>query len=89
MTISMAFLGGSLGPGEILLVSLVILLLFGARRLPSIARSLGRTLEEFRRATRNLSHDIMTNNDKHDSSVPPSKTPLPSDPSSEEKERKG
>jgi len=39
-----AFLGGSPGAGEMLVVFLAILLLFGAKRLPGIARSLGRAL---------------------------------------------
>lgn len=38
-----------LGPGEILLIFLVIVLLFGARRIPEIARSLGRSLSEFKK----------------------------------------
>lgn len=37
------------GPLEIILVLLVILLLFGARRLPELARSLGKSLNEFKR----------------------------------------
>lgn len=37
------------GWGEILLVLLVILLLFGARRLPDLARSLGKSLSEFKK----------------------------------------
>lgn len=62
---------------EILLVLTVLLLLFGARRLPSIARSLGRTLEEFRRAGRDLSRDIMNESedgqyDPADDTRPPS-----------------
>ena len=67
MTIPVAFLGGSPGAGEILLVLLVVLLLFGAKHLPSIARSLGRTLDEFRRTARDLSHDIMSHNNNSDS----------------------
>ena len=37
------------GPWEIILVFLVILLLFGAKRLPSLARSIGKSLSEFKR----------------------------------------
>lgn len=37
------------GWGELLIVLLVILLLFGARRLPDLARSLGKSLSEFKK----------------------------------------
>lgn len=83
MTIPMAFFGGSPGAGEILLVLVVLLLLFGAGRLPAIARSLGRTLEEFRRAARDLSRDIMSSNGDHDAPRPPSDTDSPNSPSNE------
>ena len=42
----------SLGLGEILLILAVVLLLFGATRLPEIARSLGRSSNEFKRGLR-------------------------------------
>jgi len=66
VNIPVAFFGGSPGMGEILLILVVLLLLFGARRLPSIARSLGRTLEQFRRAARDLSRDIVNGNESQD-----------------------
>jgi sec-independent protein translocase protein TatA len=37
------------GPFELILILVVVLLLFGARRLPDLARSLGRSLSEFRK----------------------------------------
>lgn len=37
------------GPFELILILVVVLLLFGARRLPDLARSLGRSLSEFKR----------------------------------------
>jgi TatA/E family protein of Tat protein translocase len=54
------------GGGEILLVLLVILLLFGSKNLPKMARTLGKTLEEFRRAAREVSDEIMHAEDESD-----------------------
>jgi len=52
----MAF--GAPGGFEILLTLVVILILFGTKNLPKMARTLGRTLEEFRRAAREVSDEI-------------------------------
>ena len=41
---------GSLGWGEILLIAIVVLLLFGARRLPEIGKGLGEGIRSFRAA---------------------------------------
>lgn len=40
-----------LGPAELLIVLAIVLLLFGARKLPDLASSMGRSLKEFRKAT--------------------------------------
>ncbi len=45
---SWALLFGNLGTGEILIVLLVLLLLFGGRKIPELARGLGRGIAEFR-----------------------------------------
>ncbi|MCS6842837.1 MAG: twin-arginine translocase TatA/TatE family subunit [Caldilineales bacterium] len=41
---------GGLGPTELLLIVLIILLLFGASKLADIGGSLGRGIREFRKA---------------------------------------
>lgn len=56
---SPAFLTGSPGPGELILLFLVILLLFGPRRLPEIARIIGRMLDQLRRASQDFREQIM------------------------------
>ncbi|MGH2731934.1 MAG: twin-arginine translocase TatA/TatE family subunit [Actinomycetota bacterium] len=48
----------NLGPGEIMVIALAALLIFGPRRLPEIARTAGRAVQEFRRATRDLTSDL-------------------------------
>ena len=42
----------SLGPGELIVILAVVLLLFGAKRLPEMARSLGRSSREFKKGLR-------------------------------------
>ncbi|MBT3193592.1 MAG: twin-arginine translocase TatA/TatE family subunit [Verrucomicrobia bacterium] len=41
--------GGTPGPFEILLVLFIILLLFGAKKLPDLSRALGKSLSEFKK----------------------------------------
>ena len=42
---------GSIGGGELLLILVLALLLFGPRRIPEIGRTIGKTLTQLRRAT--------------------------------------
>ena len=48
---------GGIGPPEIILVILVIVLLFGAKKLPELARGSGRALRIFKAETKGLLDD--------------------------------
>jgi len=47
-----------IGPTELLVVFLFIIVFFGAKRLPELARSLGRSIKEFKNATQGLREDL-------------------------------
>jgi sec-independent protein translocase protein TatA len=46
-----------IGTGELLLIFLMILLLFGGKKLPELARSLGLGLREFKKAAQGLEEE--------------------------------
>lgn len=48
----------NLGGGEIILIFAVILLLFGARKLPELAKGLGQGIREFKKASREVTDEI-------------------------------
>ncbi len=48
----------SLGMPEIILIFLVILLVFGAKRIPEIARGLGKGIREFKDATTDIKNEL-------------------------------
>ena len=49
---------GMPGPSELIFIFLIVLLLFGAKRLPELARGLGKSIKEFKRATNEVEADI-------------------------------
>lgn len=53
----LAFLGG-LGTTEVLVIMVVILVFFGAKRIPELARGLGKGIREFKDATKEIKNDI-------------------------------
>ena len=64
----------NIGPGEIVLLLLLALLLFGAKRLPEIGRSLGKGMREFK--------DSITGKDEKekDAALPPAAPPPEQEP---------
>ena len=53
----LGFLPG-IGISELLIIFLVLLLLFGGRKLPELARGLGKSIKEFRNASREIEEDF-------------------------------
>ncbi len=49
---------GSIGMPEIILIFLVVLLLFGAKRLPELARGLGKGIREFKKAAGDIQNEL-------------------------------
>ncbi|MBQ5997640.1 MAG: twin-arginine translocase TatA/TatE family subunit [Bacteroidales bacterium] len=47
-----SILAGVLGPGQIVLIIVVVLLLFGGRKIPELMRGLGEGVKEFKKATK-------------------------------------
>ncbi len=48
----------SVGGWQVFLVIVVILILFGGRKMPELARGLGQSIKEFRKATKEASDEI-------------------------------
>ena len=48
----------SLGPWEITLIILVIIILFGGKKLPELARGLGLGLREFKKAKQEIKDEV-------------------------------
>lgn len=67
---------GNLGMSEILMILVIVLLVFGAKRLPEIGSAMGKGIREFKRSIREVTEDI-------DRPEPPAETrrlPPPDEP---------
>lgn len=60
---------------EIALITLVILLLFGAKRLPELARGLGKSLKEFKKSTAEVEEEFRSAMNETDHSSSSEKKP--------------
>lgn len=62
-----------LGPWEIAGILVIALLMFGAKKLPELARGLGQGIKEFKKASRDVQSDLqraIDNIEEEDSSLP-------------------
>ena len=61
---------GNLGFTEIMVILLVVLLLFGAKRLPEVGSSIGKGIREFKRSISDTQDAIMSS-DEQRANLPP------------------
>ena len=55
---------GNLGAGEIILIVLVVLLLFGAKKIPELARGIGKGMSEFKKGIKDVENEIKSADDE-------------------------
>ncbi len=60
--------------GDLLLILLVILLLFGAKKLPELARGMGQAIKEFQKAKDEFSDELHKAGQNETKSAPPAST---------------
>ncbi|MEE9554095.1 MAG: twin-arginine translocase TatA/TatE family subunit [candidate division Zixibacteria bacterium] len=49
------------GGGELIIILVIVLILFGAKRIPEIAQGLGKGIREFKRSVKEVQSEIDTN----------------------------
>ena len=57
MTNSLMFIG-NLGTGELILIALVVLLFFGAKRIPELMRGMGKGVKSFKEGLNDIEKQI-------------------------------
>ena len=79
---------GNLGVWEILMIMVVVLLLFGAKRLPEVGSSIGKGIREFKRSISDTQDAVMGPDDQR-GNLPPRHidNSQPSSPASGEPKR--
>ena len=73
-----------MGHWEILIILLVILLIFGAKRIPEMAQGLGKGIREFRSAMRDVQEEIDVNAPSPGKTGKKIESPAPSQPAAQE-----
>jgi sec-independent protein translocase protein TatA len=65
---------GNFGPAEMLVIGVFALLVFGPQKLPEMARSVGRAIREFKKATGELSRELQVGLDEPKPKAKPAAT---------------
>ncbi len=79
---------GQLGFQELIIILIIVLVLFGAKRIPEVGKSLGKGIREFKKATREITADLDLDGDadspgerrRQESAGPPPPPAPPSPP---------
>jgi len=53
----------ALGTGEIILIALVVLLIFGGKKIPELMRGLGKGVSQFKKGIKEIDEDINSTTD--------------------------
>jgi sec-independent protein translocase protein TatA len=51
---------GPIGWSELLIILIIVLVIFGPRRLPELAEALGKSIQKFKKASREVEDEIKT-----------------------------
>ena len=57
---------GNIGFREILIIVLIVLLLFGARRIPEVMKAFGKGVKEFKKAAKEIESSVDDDSDSED-----------------------
>jgi sec-independent protein translocase protein TatA len=62
---------GNLGFGELMIILLIVLVLFGAKRIPEISASFGKGIREFKRNVNDVERNLTEPEPRRDAQLPP------------------
>jgi TatA/E family protein of Tat protein translocase len=62
---------GPLGWSELLIIFFIILIIFGPRKLPEVAEAFGKSIQKFKKASREVRDEIDLTSDDDNKKTPP------------------
>lgn len=65
--IAMSLLFGNIGVPELIIIVVLILLLFGAKRIPDLMKSMGKGVRSFKEGINEIEKDVSSDTDKEES----------------------
>lgn len=71
---------GQIGMSELLVILVIVLLVFGPRKLPELARGIGKAMNEFKRAADDVKQELQIDYDRPARSQTPPTVAPPSNP---------